>query len=157
MPFPSVKDYITEDEELITANEFSRPAVSIPGIIKENSNFSSALRTRLPILNLMVSCIKQAKISAESIRKNPKSGKKQLSEQELLDLEEFARSLGVSQIGYTKVDRDMIFCDRGILYENAIVFMIEMRETMLFKQHLPRLRSKRYSELITSWGSSLIK
>ena len=115
-------------KNLITANEFSRPAVSIPSIIKEYSNFSSALRTRLPILNLMVSCIKQAKISAESIHNNPKSGKKQLSEQELLDLEEFARSLGVSQIGYTKVDRDMIFCDRGILYENAIVFMIEMKK-----------------------------
>ena len=128
MPFPSVKDYITEDEELITANEYSRPAVSIPAIIKEYSNFSSALRTRLPILNLMVSCIKQAKISAESIHKNPKSGKKQFSKQELLDLEEFARSLGVSQIGYAKVDRDMIFSDRGILYENAIVFIIKMRK-----------------------------
>ena len=128
MPFPSVKDYITEDEELITANEFSRPAVSIPGIIKEYSNFSSALRTRLPILNLMVSCIKQAKISAESIRNNPKNKKKQLSEQERSSLEEYARTLGVSQIGYTKVDRDMIFSDRGILYDNAIVFIIKMRK-----------------------------
>lgn len=127
MAFPSVKDFISE-EELITANEYSRKAVSIPAIIKENSNFSSALRTRLPILNLMVSCIKQAKISAESVRNNPKSGKKQLSEQERTSLEEYARTLGVSKIGYTKVDRDMIFLDSGILYDNAIVFIIEMRK-----------------------------
>ncbi len=129
MQFPSIKKYMTEDDKLIPADEYSRPAVSIPEIIKEyGGGFSSALRTRLPILNLMVSCIHQAKISAESIRKNPKSGNKQLSEQDRLALEEYARSLGVSKIGYTKVDRDMIFCDKGILYENAIVFIIEMKK-----------------------------
>lgn len=128
MKFPSIHKYVSK-EKLVNANGKSRKSVHIPDIISEyGGGFQSALKTRLPIIHMMISCLIQAKISARSILRNPKIGKRIISEKDLHNLEEHAKSLGVSSIGYTKVDTDMIFKDDGILYENAIVFIIEMKK-----------------------------
>lgn len=129
MKFPSIDKYISKEEKLVIADEGSRKGVHIPDIISEyGGGFSSALKTRLPIMNLMASCLIQAQISAKSIKKNPKQGNIRISEKELTELEGYVRGIGVSSIGYTKVDRNMIFKDEKILYENAIVFLIEMKK-----------------------------
>ncbi len=129
MIFPSIYQYLDQDDTLITADENSRIGVHIPDIISENSNgFRNTMRTRMPVMPLMASCLYQATKSVKSITQNPKTGKKEISRQALTALEDYAKSLGVSKIGYTKVDRDMIFQDKGILYENAIVFLIEMKK-----------------------------
>lgn len=129
MKFPSIDKYIYKEEKLVIADEGSRKGVHIPDIISEyGGGLSSALKTRLPIMNLMASCLIQAQISAQSIRKNPKQGKIRISEKELTELKEYVKGIGVSSIGYTKVDRNMIFKDEKILYENAIVFLIEMKK-----------------------------
>jgi len=44
----------------------------------------------------------------------------------LHELEEFAKSLGIADIGYTEVNTKYIFRNFRILYKNAIVFTIEM-------------------------------
>lgn len=132
MKFPSIDKYVSEDDKLIMSDENSRPAVHIPDIIRDyGGGFLGALKTRLPIMNIMISCLIQAKISAKSIKKNPKLGKSNILDEELIGLEKYAESLGVSRIGYTKVDRDMIFKDTGILYDNAIVFLIEMKKSAI--------------------------
>jgi len=127
MNFPSINQYLDDDDTLVMANEDSRVGVHIPDIISENSSgFRNAMRTRAPVLPLMLSCLFQSQKSVKSITHNPKLGKQEISGQALAALEEYAKSLGISKIGYTKVDRDMIFRDKGILYENAIVFLMEM-------------------------------
>ncbi|MGV8905746.1 MAG: 4Fe-4S binding protein [Acetobacterium sp.] len=132
MKFPSIDKYLSMDDQLIMADENSRSAVFIPDIISDyGGGVLSALKTRLPIINMMVSCMMQAKISAKSITKNPKLGKTRIADEELVALEKYAKSLGVSSIGYTTVDRDMIFKDTGILYDNAIVFIIEMKKSAI--------------------------
>lgn len=129
MKFPSIDKYITDNDSPISAIESSRKGVHIPDIIsKYGGGFRGALKTRLPILNIMANCMIQAKISAKSITKNPKLGRTKMSNEELAALEEYAKRLGVSDIGYAKVDRGMIFKDNSILYENAIVFIIEMKK-----------------------------
>lgn len=45
---------------------------------------------------------------------------------ELEELERFAANQGVATMGYTKVDPDNIFIDRGILFDRAIVISLEM-------------------------------
>jgi epoxyqueuosine reductase len=128
--FPSINKYITKDDKTIKPNEYSRVGVHIPDIIGEyGGGTMAALRTRFPIMHLMVSCMAQAMKSAKSILKNPKLNKTKISNDELIELEEYTKSIGVSSIGYTKVERDMIFKDEQILYDNAIVFTIEMRKS----------------------------
>jgi len=130
MKFPSIDKYIAKDDNVITADESSRVGVHIPDIIGEyGGGTMAALKTRLPIMHMMVSCMVQSMKSAKSIMKNPKIGKAKISSKQLADLEKYAKSLGVSSIGYTKVDRDMIFTGEKILYENAVVFTIEMRKS----------------------------
>ena len=43
------------------------------------------------------------------------------------EFEEMARSMAVDLIGYTPVSRDLIFQDKGLLFENAIVLGMEMK------------------------------
>ena len=66
--FPSIDKYITETDTVITSNEHSRKGVHIPDIIGEyGGGTMAALRTRLPIMHMMVSCMMQAMTSAKSI------------------------------------------------------------------------------------------
>jgi len=49
-----------------------------------------------------------------------------INEDELKELECFAADQGVTAMGYTNVDPDNIFIDRGILFDRAIVISLEM-------------------------------
>ena len=69
--------------------------------------------------------------SAKSIRDNPRTGKRHIDEKTLGEMEAFARELGISKIGYTKVNSNFIFRDFEILYDNAILFMMEMNKEII--------------------------
>jgi len=43
------------------------------------------------------------------------------------EFEEIAHAMGVDLIGYTPVSRDLIFQDKGVLFENAVVLGMEMK------------------------------
>ncbi len=52
--------------------------------------------------------------------------KDKMSELEFNELKTFLDSFEITSYGFTKVDSDNIFIDRGILYDNAIVISIQM-------------------------------
>lgn len=129
MNFPSIKKYIQEDDKPIMASDESKSQISIPGLISEyGGGMGNAFKTRLTIFHKMIGCIVEAKKSASSILKNPKSGKKTISPTELNNLESYIKSIGIDGIGYTKVNPKLIFKDKCILYENAIVITMEMKK-----------------------------
>lgn len=129
MEFPSINKYVQSDDKPIMASENSKQQVHIPDVIREyGGGFATAMRTRRHILHKMVGCLIQAHKSASSIQSNPKLGKRVIKEKELTELENFILSLGVDSIGYTRVDRDLIFKGKSILYENAIVITMEMKK-----------------------------
>jgi hypothetical protein len=72
--------------------------------------------------------MREMHISAKSIQNNPHGGKKEIDAETLEELEEYAKELGIAEIGYTEVDTRYIFRDFRILYKNAIVFTIAMDE-----------------------------
>jgi len=78
------------------------------------------------LANYFISTLKEMAKSASSIRKNPYTGNKILDKETLSELEEYARSLGIAEMGYTRVNPRYIFRGFKILYQNAIVFSIEM-------------------------------
>jgi epoxyqueuosine reductase QueG len=64
--------------------------------------------------------------SMVSLKKNPKQPKTHVPEGFLVDLEQYAKSLGVSSIGYTRVPERWIFQGKAILHLNAIMLTMEM-------------------------------
>lgn len=129
MKFPSIDKYIDESDELLLSDENSKEGINIPEVISESgSGIANTIKMRRHVIPRMIGCLKQANISAKSITKNPKLGKVTISTGELQNLEEYIKSLGICDIGYTKVDREMIFKNRSILYENTIVLTMEMKK-----------------------------
>jgi epoxyqueuosine reductase QueG len=64
--------------------------------------------------------------SLRTVRKNPAQSQTSMSSEALAALEDFARARGVSAIGYARLPHGLIFRDKAVLYENAIVLTMEM-------------------------------
>jgi Pyruvate/2-oxoacid:ferredoxin oxidoreductase delta subunit len=78
-------------------------------------------------------------ISAKSIKNNPYTGKTMIEPDTLKALEDYAKELGIAEIGYTTVNPRYIFKKFRILYGNAIVFAIEMDKEKI--QGAPNMES----------------
>jgi len=72
------------------------------------------------------SCIAQGMKAIKSIEDNPKVGQPYIEDDKLKEFEEFAKSNGIGAIGYTKLPPHLIFKDRAVLYDTAIVLIMEM-------------------------------
>jgi len=64
--------------------------------------------------------------SLRSVDKNPTQPRDEIPEAERLELEAFARSVGVDDIGYARLAPKLIFQHKAVLHENAIVLTMEM-------------------------------
>jgi NAD-dependent dihydropyrimidine dehydrogenase PreA subunit len=68
-----------------------------------------------------------------SIKDNPNRPIANLSEEFISEFKEYAGSLGISTIGFTKVPKSAIFRGKSILFENAFVFSMEMDHFLVSK------------------------
>ncbi len=64
--------------------------------------------------------------SLKSVDKNPAQPATQSSPAELVELEAFARSLGVADIGYARLSQELVFKNKAVLHEYAIMLTMEM-------------------------------
>ncbi len=85
-----------------------------------------------PIRRLL-SCIKNIHLSVDSIPENPSDPKSEATMEFLNQLREYAQSLGVHRIEFTKLNHDLIFNEHGVLYDNAIVLTMEMSKEQIDK------------------------
>ncbi|NHJ33760.1 MAG: epoxyqueuosine reductase [Asgard group archaeon] len=81
--------------------------------------------TRITLKHIL-SCIKNMKRAVNDLKKNPINPRKSIEKKELEELEEFAKTVKVSSIGFTKVPRRLVFKDKAVAYENAIVITMNM-------------------------------
>lgn len=103
----------------------------VPLVILDYGSLWGRVRRLGRIWRLMAINMRELRRANVSVRENPRLGSVQVSKETLAELEEYARSLGVSGIGYTRVNPDYIFKDLSILYPNAIVFTMEMDFEMI--------------------------
>lgn len=68
-----------------------------------------------------------------SVKRNPRRGRKKAGDKFFEELEGYAKSLGVSKVGYTKLTPERVFSNRAVLFENAIVLIGEMRKGEISK------------------------
>jgi len=78
------------------------------------------------LLAIMPPTIWGMRESMLSLRENPPQPKSRVPEGFLAELEDYARSLDVSSIGYTRVPERWIFQGKAILHLNGIVLTMEM-------------------------------
>jgi len=80
---------------------------------------------------VMMDTGKQSRISYESVGQNPKRPRTSITDEEVLNLKKYAKSLGIKDIGFTKVDPRFIFLNHDILYDNAIVLTMAMDQDVM--------------------------
>ena len=79
------------------------------------------------------SSVHQGMKAIETISVNPVYAKTEISAEELENFETFAKESGIGAIGYTKLPARLIFKDRAVLYDTAIVLIMEMNQKSIAK------------------------
>jgi epoxyqueuosine reductase QueG len=77
--------------------------------------------------------------SLRAIDNNPKQPKTQITPKELSAMEQYALSAGVAAVGYAKLPHRLVFRDKAVLFDNAIVLVMEMDKTKI--EEAPGLRA----------------
>ena len=131
---PKIEPFLRDGDSPFKPDKYSRIGLHVPGIIIESSSsFWNLLKMQINILHRAIGCLKEMSQSASSIIKNPRKNKKNISENDLLELKKYIKSLGTNEIGFTTLDTHMIFINRMILYKNVIVFTMEMKKSKISK------------------------
>ncbi|MFW9906064.1 MAG: hypothetical protein ACFFFH_17205 [Candidatus Thorarchaeota archaeon] len=129
---------ITEEESSFanTENVFKsnkespeRFEIVIKGVEQYNKLPISSFRT----MRVMPSNFRYIKKSINTLDQNPETPKKTISNKGMLEFEKYAKSLNIASIGYTKLPRKLIFQNKAVLHENAIVLSMEMDKARIEK------------------------
>lgn len=118
--------YLREQDHPISAHPQARLPRIVPLVIFDYGSLAARIRQSRYIGKYLLTAVKEMAKSARSVRDNPYSGKKLIDAETLQELETYARSLGVTDIGYTRVNPRYIFKGFRLLFANAIVFTMEM-------------------------------
>jgi ferredoxin len=126
--FFTIEPYLRQQDKPVSSHPEAREPRIVPLVILDYGSVRSRLKQMRyeGLKEYFIGTLREMHISAKSIKSNPYSGKKHIDPETLTELEAYAKRLGVAEIGYTKVDPRYIFRGFRILYENAIVFTIEM-------------------------------
>ncbi|MCK8115921.1 4Fe-4S dicluster domain-containing protein [Anaerosoma tenue] len=118
--------YLREGDHPVTSGPNARYPRLVPLLIFDYGSLWGRIKRMVRLRQSMTANMRELRRANTSIRENPRLGNTRIDATTLADLETYARSLGVSEIGYTRVNPDYIFKDLSILYPNAIVFAMEM-------------------------------
>ncbi len=126
--FFTIEPYLRPQDEPVSSHPEARQPRIVPLVVLDYGSVRSRLKQMRyeGLKEYFVGTLREMYISAKSIKNNPYSGKKTMDAAMRAELEAYAKSLGVAEIGYTKVNPLYIFRGFRILYGNAMVFTIEM-------------------------------
>jgi Pyruvate/2-oxoacid:ferredoxin oxidoreductase delta subunit len=124
--FLTIEPYLRKQDHPIPSHPEARQPRIVPLLVMDYGNPAARIKHMRDVGRLLLGAIREMWKSAHSIRQNPYSDKKTIDPQTLLELEAFAKNLGVAEIGYTVVNPRYIFRGFRILFPNAMVFTIEM-------------------------------
>ncbi len=119
-----LEDSVTSQETSHKYSDKSPERFDIPVEFGRREGIDVPLKLRT--IRHILSCIKNGKRAITDLKNNEEEPKLKINEEELLELEDYAKSLKISGIGYTKVPRDYIFESKAVAFENAIVLAMNM-------------------------------
>lgn len=120
----SASFYMKKEIPRVSSGKHSRKAVLLPLMILQYGSFKDKLKAMPTTKPLFVESLKNLVKSARSLRLNIKNAKTQIDLITLNQLECYAKELGVSQIGYTKVNPDYVF--KGFHVQGKYAMMLTM-------------------------------
>lgn len=126
--FLTIEPYLRKQDRPISSHPEAREPRIVPLVIIDYGSLMARIKQMRYIGKLLIAAVIEMKKSASSIKNNPYSGKKTIDARTLKELEEYAKGLGIADIGYTEVNPRYIFKEFRILFKNAIVFTIEMNK-----------------------------
>jgi ferredoxin len=124
--FMSVSRWLKPSDHPVKSGPNARKAVIIPLLIGQYGSMKQKFESMKTSGNYLRSSMKNLMISAKGVSVNPHTGKRKIDEKTLQELEEFILSLGISKIGFAKVNPDNIFDGFEILCDTALVLALEM-------------------------------
>lgn len=118
--------YLREQDHPIPSHPDARDPRIVPLVAFDYGNVMARFRQVKHIGKMMKGAIQEMAKSAKSVQENPYTGQTEIDTETLGELEAYAHSLGVTDIGYTRINTRYIFNGFHLLYPNAIVFTMEM-------------------------------
>jgi len=110
-----------------TSNSPTRFEIPLEAIKLMKEREDIEMKQTFPMRRMM-SIMKNINLTIDSIPDNPVSPFNGTNGDFIDSLKEFAYSQGVDIIHFTKLPRDLIFREFGVLYDNAIVLAMEMSQ-----------------------------
>ncbi len=69
--------------------------------------------------------------SLRTVEQNPAQPRTQITEAELAELEAYARSVGVDDMGYTRLTEGLVFQRKAVLHSNVVMLTMEMDKSRM--------------------------
>ena len=119
------------DYRLNKINELENSITNQSGCMKAastspNKLMPDKLEITLKTLPKQLSIAKNMENTIKTLKNNPTTPKSTAESEFISKFEEHAHSIGMDKVGYSKVPQELIFKDKSILYDNAIVLISEM-------------------------------
>ncbi|NJF24443.1 4Fe-4S dicluster domain-containing protein [Thermococcus sp. Bubb.Bath] len=130
--FPDVRKY-TSIKPAFGNSPDSPEGRLVPEVVALHGKPGIHILKMVLVLPYLLGTAYYARKSVTSVRRNPERGKKIAPPEFFEELELYAKSLGVLEVGYTKLTPDLVFSNRAVLFENAIVLIGEMRKGEIAK------------------------
>ncbi|KKN14217.1 hypothetical protein LCGC14_0998330 [marine sediment metagenome] len=136
----SIKSAVADESMLskykdrVISNHLSpKQAVIHPAEFLRGKSTKDKLKFIAKILPKQLSTILNVKVSYKTIKNNPENPDNKASKGFIKEFEDYAYSLGVGKIGYTKITPNLVYKNATVLFPNAIVLMLEMDEAIIMK------------------------
>lgn len=84
------------------------------------------LKITLKTLPRQLSIAKNMELTVKSLKNNPEDPKVEAETDFIKQFENYAKSIGVDKIGHITAPSELIFKDKSILFDNAIILTMEM-------------------------------
>lgn len=124
---PNINKHIDKSKPYIRPSENAHIGLSVPQIILDYGSIKTKVKSIPNLYKYMFGSLKEMKKTYKELYKQPQNPSKQITPEDLEDMKELAKKLGVSDIGFATVDPSYIFNDKLLIYPTAVVFMMEMK------------------------------
>ncbi|MBB6481398.1 4Fe-4S dicluster domain-containing protein [Spirochaeta isovalerica] len=135
----STDDYVPEETSLIKSADDSRTGLIVPELVFKYGSIKSHIRKSSKVAPWLIHSIYNRQKGYRDISDNPPDPGNICHEELIEEMEDLARSLGCLNIGYAKVPGNMIFRNKTILFDNAIVLSMEMDRNEM--KHAPDIKA----------------
>jgi ferredoxin len=123
--------WMRDKENIIGSGPNSRKAIMVLVLVLQYAGMGTVFNSLRILRPHILPLLRGMRESARSIIRNPASHNRELDSSTIAELEEYAKKLGISDIGYTKLNHNFIFKDFSVLFDRAIIFSMKMNQKIV--------------------------